>query len=93
MLAPHGTRIIAYPGIPTSGGFSVFYGTPKPAVTSISPSQGSTAGGTNVTIDGTYLASPYPPVTAVDFGTTPATSFLGQRSVDHGHRAIRQHRH
>ena len=70
-----GTRIIAYPGTPTTGGFSVFYGTPKPAVTSVGPSQGSTAGGTNVTIGGTYLTSPYPPVTAVDFGTTPATSF------------------
>jgi hypothetical protein len=74
VASPH-TRIIAYPGTPTTGGFSVFYGTPKPAVTSVSPSQGSTAGGTDVTIGGTYLASPYPPVTAVDFGTTPATSF------------------
>ncbi len=75
MVAPQGTRIIAYPGTPTTGGFSVFYGTPKPAVTSVSPGQGSAAGGTSVTIGGTYLASPYPPVTAVYFGTTPATSF------------------
>jgi hypothetical protein len=75
MVASPQTRIIAYPGTPTTGGFSVFYGTPKPAVTSVSPSQGSTAGGTDVTIGGTYLTSPYPPVTAIDFGTTPATSF------------------
>ena len=42
-----------------------------PAVTSISPSQGSAAGGNTVTIQGTNIAG----ATAVDFGSTPATSF------------------
>src|SRR3989344_2533651 len=40
-----------------------------PAVTSISPTSGSTAGGTTVTITGTNLSG----VTAVNFGANPAT--------------------
>jgi len=40
-----------------------------PTITSIIPSTGSTAGGTAVTITGTYLTD----ATAVDFGTTAAT--------------------
>ncbi len=43
-----------------------------PVVTGISPSSGPTAGGTAVAITGTDLSD----VTAVDFGTTPATSFF-----------------
>ncbi|WP_228796579.1 beta strand repeat-containing protein [Nocardia nova] len=42
-----------------------------PALNSISPSQGSTAGGTTVTLTGSGLTG----VTAVNFGATPATSF------------------
>jgi hypothetical protein len=45
--------------------------TPAPAVTSVSPASGSTAGGTSVTITGTNLTG----ATAVDFGTTAATGF------------------
>jgi Peptidase A4 family/IPT/TIG domain len=76
MSNPGQARIIAYPGAGTTGGFSVFYGTPKPVITSVSPGQGSTSGGTSVTIDGTYLALPYPLTSvAVYFGTTPASSF------------------
>jgi hypothetical protein len=40
-------------------------------VSGISPSSGPTAGGTAVTITGTYFTG----ATAVDFGSTPATSF------------------
>ena len=42
-----------------------------PAVTSVAPSSGPTAGGTLVTITGTSLTG----ATAVTFGATPATSF------------------
>ncbi|MFE9324952.1 IPT/TIG domain-containing protein [Nocardia sp. NPDC052278] len=42
-----------------------------PALSGISPSQGSTAGGTTVTLTGSGLTG----VTAVNFGGTPATSF------------------
>jgi hypothetical protein len=51
-------EIIAYPGQvgpTTTGNFTDYYGTPLPRVTSVSPSEGSTAGGTSVTITGTYL--------------------------------------
>ena len=46
-------------------------GSVLPIVTSVSPDTGSTAGGTTVTINGDNLTG----ATAVDFGTTPATSF------------------
>ncbi len=42
-----------------------------PAVTGVTPSSGPTAGGTPVTITGTDLCG----ATAVDFGTTPVTTF------------------
>ena len=41
-----------------------------PTVTGLSPTSGSTAGGTLVTITGTSFTG----ATAVDFGTTPATN-------------------
>ena len=44
MLDPTGTYIIAWPGMYSSGSFSDFYGTPTPAVTSVSPNQGYTTG-------------------------------------------------
>jgi Peptidase A4 family/Putative Ig domain/IPT/TIG domain len=70
MLDPTGTYIIAYPGTYNSGSFSDFYGTPPPTVTSVTPNQGYTTGGTIVTISGSFLIG----ATAVDFGTTPAVS-------------------
>ena len=47
-------------------------GVAAPTVTGISLTSGSTAGGTSVTITGTGFTS----VTAVDLGSTPATSFV-----------------
>jgi hypothetical protein len=44
---------------------------PQPEVTSLSPASGSIAGGVKVTVTGRNLAE----VTAVRFGTAPATSF------------------
>lgn len=44
---------------------------PTPAVSSISPTQGPEAGGTSVTINGTGFLG----TTAVNFGSTPATSY------------------
>ncbi|MDA8073269.1 MAG: cell wall-binding repeat-containing protein [Actinomycetota bacterium] len=68
------TVVIAYPSAPTSsttGNFTDYYGTPLPTVTSLTPSQGSSSGGTSVTIQGTYLVPTL--LEAVDFGTYPAT--------------------
>ncbi|MFL6374365.1 MAG: IPT/TIG domain-containing protein [Pyrinomonadaceae bacterium] len=45
--------------------------TPAPTVTSVSPTSGTTSGGTSVTITGTNFTG----ATAVSFGGTPATSF------------------
>ena len=67
------TKIIAYPGkavATTTGSFIDYYGTPLPTVTSVSPSQGSTAGGTTVTITGTYLVPGL--VESVHFGADVA---------------------
>ena len=50
---------------------TVTFAAPAPTVTSLSPTTGSTAGGTSVTITGTNLTG----LTAVSFGTTAATSF------------------
>ncbi len=68
------TVVIAYPGSPTSsttGNFTDYYGTPLPTVTSVDPSQGSSSGGTSVTIQGTYIVPTL--LEAVDFGTYAAT--------------------
>ncbi|WP_280343313.1 IPT/TIG domain-containing protein, partial [Nocardia abscessus] len=54
----------------TSNGVSYTY-LPVPSLTSVSPSQGSTSGGTTVTLTGSGLTG----VTSVNFGATPATSF------------------
>lgn len=48
-----------------------------PAITSIIPSGGSVDGGTTVTIVGTNLGTP----TAVAFGSTPATAFVGESAT------------
>jgi uncharacterized repeat protein (TIGR01451 family) len=45
---------------------------PIPTVTSVAPAQGPSSGGATVTIDGTNLEN----ATAVDFGSTPITSFV-----------------
>lgn len=68
------TVVIAYPSAPTSsttGNFTDYYGTPLPTVTSVTPSQGSSSGGTSVTIKGTYLVPTL--LESVNFGTYPAT--------------------
>jgi hypothetical protein len=65
MTTPTGA-IISYPAnINTSAGsFSLFYGSPSPQVTSVSPNQGGTSGGTSVTIGGNFITG----VFAVAFG-------------------------
>ena len=65
--------VISYPSkysTSTTGTFTDTYGTPLPTVTSISPSQGSTSGGTRVTITGTYLVPTL--VESVHFGAYSA---------------------
>ncbi|MGY2154529.1 IPT/TIG domain-containing protein, partial [Nocardia gipuzkoensis] len=54
----------------TSNGVSYTY-LPVPSLSSVSPSQGATSGGTTVTLTGSGLTG----VTSVNFGATPATSF------------------
>jgi hypothetical protein len=51
--------------------------TEGPVVTGVRPSSGPPAGGTAVTITGLQLTG----VTAVDFGTTPAASFIGNSTT------------
>ncbi|WP_245560436.1 IPT/TIG domain-containing protein, partial [Nocardia asiatica] len=54
----------------TSNGVAYTY-LAVPSLSSVSPSQGSTAGGTTVTLTGSGLSG----VTSVNFGATPAASF------------------
>jgi hypothetical protein len=67
--------IIAYPGkvtSPTTNNFTDYFGTLLPTVTSVSPSQGTTAGGTSVTIAGTnFIATT--PAESVHFGADAAS--------------------
>ncbi|MHB1920319.1 MAG: G1 family glutamic endopeptidase [Acidimicrobiales bacterium] len=67
------TVVISYPSkfaSSTTGSFTDYYGTPLPTVTSVSPSQGGTSGGTQVTISGTYIV---PTLTkSVHFGADAA---------------------
>ena len=58
--------IISYPGSfdATTNSFPITYGSPSPQVTSVSPSSGSTAGGTAVTIGGSFVTG----VETVDVG-------------------------
>lgn len=70
VTAPGGTTA------PVPGGFS--YRAPlNPVVTAVSPSSGSTAGGTSVTITGTGFTA----VTGVSFGSAAATSFTVNSST------------
>jgi alpha-tubulin suppressor-like RCC1 family protein len=56
----------------SAGGFHMLaFGEPKPTITGISPSLGSSAGGGTVTLTGVDFAE----ATAVDFGANAATSF------------------
>ncbi len=61
--------VTTWAGTSCSPGYYVYV--PSPAVTGVSAPAGPAAGGKSVTITGTYFAS----ATAVDFGSTPATSF------------------
>ncbi len=71
-------RIIAYPGLFETG-FTDYYGTPTPTVTSVSPSLGPTAGGTSVTITGTYLVPGL--VQSVHFGSEAAPGTINGKGV------------
>ncbi|MGA2257482.1 MAG: IPT/TIG domain-containing protein, partial [Thermoguttaceae bacterium] len=62
--------MVGYSTYDTAGDYQAVLWT-VPSVLSVSPSSGPSTGGTTVTITGTDLAG----ATAVDFGTTPATSF------------------
>ena len=58
----------------TTGSFSDYYGAPfpkVPTVSAVTPTSGSAAGGTVVSITGSNLTGAY----SVDFGATPAASF------------------
>ncbi len=65
-LSPSQTPVLSY--TPTSAILTIYA---TPTITGISPSSGTTAGGTSVTITGTGFTD----ATAVDFGTTAASSF------------------
>ena len=65
VLTPSGSSAIG-----TADRFT-YTAVPAPAVTSVSPNTGSTAGGTSVTITGSGFTG----ATTVNFGTTAATSF------------------
>jgi hypothetical protein len=70
LLSPSGA-IVSYPADFNSStdSFSVFYGSPQPQITSVSPNQGATSGGTSVTVSGDFLYG----VTQVDFGGVAAS--------------------
>jgi IPT/TIG domain/Galactose oxidase, central domain len=59
-------------GTSTAAAGNLFTYVAPPTVTSITPMQGPTAGGTSVVLAGTDFTQ----VTAVSFGSTPATSFV-----------------
>jgi putative cell wall-binding protein len=75
-------QIAAYPGSvlsTTTGHFTNSYGTPLPTVDSVSPDVGTTAGGTSVTISGTYIVPGL--VKSVQFGTLPASGTTNTSGV------------
>jgi hypothetical protein len=72
-IAPPGSgtvQVTVSTGAGTSNGLPYTYAA-VPTLTSISPTQGPTTGGTTVTLTGTNFTG----VTAVRFGATPATGF------------------
>ncbi|HMC67685.1 MAG TPA: IPT/TIG domain-containing protein, partial [Mycobacteriales bacterium] len=66
-VSVEGVRQVA--AISTGGAHMVAYGEPIPVVTGVSPSHGTTGGGTSVTISGDN----FEPGATVDFGTVEAT--------------------
>jgi hypothetical protein len=82
-VAPAGAAGAADVTVTTAGGTSatlaadLFTFVPAPTVTSISPTKGSAAGGTSVTITGTNLAG----ATSVKFGTVAATSITSDTAT------------
>ncbi len=70
-MADASGAIVAYPSAydPSTDSFDITYGDLPPAVLAISPSTGTTGGGTSVTIDGDFLDA----ATSVDFGAVPSS--------------------
>jgi hypothetical protein len=74
--------IISYPAdlnTTPPASFSVFYGSPRPQVTSVIPNGGGTSGGTTVTIGGNFVTG----VSSVDFGgvSVPFTADVANGTV------------
>jgi hypothetical protein len=63
--------VVTKPGANSSNSDVAFFYANTPAITTLSPDQGTTAGGTVVTISGTGFTG----ATAVSFGGAPATGF------------------
>jgi hypothetical protein len=61
----------------TSSADHFTYVTPLPTITSVSPTYGTAAGGTSVTITGTNLSG----TSVLDFGATPATTYTVNSST------------
>jgi alpha-tubulin suppressor-like RCC1 family protein len=61
----------------SAGGYHSLANSPEPIITKVSPKEGSSAGGTTVTITGTNLNR----ASAVSFGSTSATSFTVNSST------------
>ncbi|MCX4820442.1 IPT/TIG domain-containing protein [Streptomyces sp. NBC_01142] len=72
-VAPAGTGAVPVTVTTPNGttGSVFFFYVGAPSLTSVSPSQGPTSGGTTVTLTGTGFTG----ATAVTFGSTPATSY------------------
>ncbi|HXQ58986.1 MAG TPA: G1 family glutamic endopeptidase, partial [Acidimicrobiales bacterium] len=71
MANSHGV-VIAYPGAydGATGSFPITFGTPAPAISSVSPAQGPTVGGTSIVVNGDYLTG----ATSVSVGGTTVPS-------------------
>ena len=80
-MANQSGAIISYPADidPSADSFSLFYGSPSPQVTSVTPNQGSTSGGTTVVVEGNFITG----VTSVDFGgvSVPFTADIDEGTV------------
>src|SRR6202050_3240774 len=80
-MANQSGAIISYPADidPSTDSFSLFYGSPSPQVTSVTPNQGSTSGGTTVVVEGNFITG----VTSVDFGgvSVPFTADIEEGTV------------
>jgi hypothetical protein len=80
-MANQSGAIISYPADidPSTDSFSLFYGSPSPQVTSVTPNQGGTSGGTTVVVGGNFITG----VTSVDFGgvSVPFTADIDEGTV------------